>query len=109
MPYAANQKMAQNEARALEYRRTLPPSQRFGTPTGIARARDISNQVELSIDTILRMNSYLARTEALFREQDRLPEEQRGKQWWATQLWGGAEAYDWVADKLQRLANAGEI
>ena len=109
MPYPANQMMARNARRALEYRRTLPPSAKFGTPVGVARARDIANQVNLSPETILRMHSYLSRTEELFRAQDAMPAERRGKQWWATQLWGGAEAYAWVEDKIRRMERAGEI
>ena len=109
MPYPANQMMAEAAERALEYRRTLPPSARFGTPVGIARARDIANRVDLSPETILRMKSYLARTEELFRAQDAMPANKRGKQWWSTQLWGGKSAYAWVDDKISRMEKAGEI
>lgn len=109
MPYSANQSMRSAAARALEYRRTLPPSAKFGTAVGIARARDIANGEMLSPETILRMYSYLARTEKLFRAQDAMPADKRGKQWWATQLWGGKTAYAWVDDKLERMRKAGEI
>ena len=109
MPYPANQMMADNARRALEYRQTLPRSARFGTPVGVARARDIANKVNLSPETILRMHSYLARTKDLFEAQDAMKPENRGKQWWATQLWGGREAYAWVEDKLSRMERAGEI
>lgn len=109
MPYRPNSQMRNAAARALEYRRTLPPSGRFGTAVGIARARDIANNEYLSPETILRMYSYLARTEKLFRAQDAMPAERRGNQWWATQLWGGKSAYAWVDDKLDRMRRAGEI
>ena len=109
MPYPANQMMADNARRALEYRRSLPPSRKFGTPVGIARARDIANKVDLSPETILRMHSYLSRTRALFEAQDAMEPSKRGNQWWATQLWGGKEAYAWVQDKLERMERAGEI
>ena len=109
MPFRANQMMRDSAARALEYRRTLPPSAKFGTAVGIARARDIANGELLSPETILRMYSYLARTEDIFRAQDAMPANRRGKQWWATQLWGGKAAYAWVDDKLKRLRQAGEI
>ena len=36
---------------------------RGGTEVGVARARDISNRRELSIDTVRRMYSYFARHE----------------------------------------------
>ena len=36
---------------------------RGGTEVGIARARDIKNRKELSIDTVKRMNSFFARHE----------------------------------------------
>ena len=109
MPYRANQEMRNAASRALEYRRTLPPSSKFGTAVGIARARDIANGELLSPETILRMYSYLARTEANFRAQDAMPANKRGKQWWATSLWGGKSAYAWVDDKLEKMRKAGEI
>lgn len=36
---------------------------RGGTEVGVARARDISNMRNLSLDTVTRMNSYFARHE----------------------------------------------
>ena len=109
MPYRPNESMKTAAARALDYRRSLSPSAKFGTAVGVARARDIKNGELLSAETILRMYSYLARTEANFRAQDAMPADKRGKQYWATQLWGGKTAYAWVDDKLEKMRAAGEI
>ncbi len=53
MPYRPNKAMRDAAKRALEFRKTLPPSKKFGTPVGLARARDIANNVALSKTTIL--------------------------------------------------------
>ena len=61
MAYKPNKTMRDNARRALDYRKTLPDSKKFGTPVGLARARDIANNASLSIDTVRRMSSFLAR------------------------------------------------
>ena len=50
--------MKSEARRGLEWRKEF---KRGGTEVGVARARDISNGRELSIDTVRRMHSYFAR------------------------------------------------
>ena len=52
--------MVEEAKRGLEWRREY---KRGGTEVGVARARDISNGKDLSIDTIKRMYSYFERHE----------------------------------------------
>ena len=52
--------MADEAAQGLEWREEFG---RGGTEVGVARARDIKNRVNLSIDTIKRMFSYFSRHE----------------------------------------------
>ena len=108
MPYRPNKKMRDNATAALAHRKTLPPSKQFGTAVGLARARDIKNNVRLSKNSIQRMRSFLARHRANYEKQAKLPLAQRGKAYWAYQLWGGKAAIAWANDKLKRYERAGE-
>ena len=110
MPYRPNADMRSNAKRALEFRKTLPPSRKFGTPVGLARARDIANNVLLSQDTILRMRSFLARARSNYDMYlDEPDEEKRGSGYWAYLLWGGTPAISWVEDKIKKYRRAGEL
>jgi hypothetical protein len=89
---------AREEAeRGLEWRREYG---RGGTEVGIARARDISNGVNLSDDTIGRMVSYFARHEVDKQGEGWNQGEEgypsNGRIAWA--LWGGDAGKSW-ADK----------
>jgi HK97 family phage portal protein len=89
---------AREEAeRGLEWRREYG---RGGTEVGVARARDISNGVNLSDDTIGRMVSYFARHEVDKQGEGFNQGEEgypsNGRIAWA--LWGGDAGKSW-ADK----------
>lgn len=72
---------------------------RGGTEVGIARARDISNKRNLSLDTVKRMNSYFARHEVDKKATGWNDGEEgfptAGRIAW--QLWGGDAGRDWAA------------
>lgn len=92
---------AQTEAeRGLAWRREFG---RGGTAVGIARARDISNGVDLPIDTLVRMRSYFARHEVDKQGTGWSPDEDgypsNGRIAWA--LWGGDPARTWVERILE--------
>lgn len=78
---------------------------RGGTEIGVARARDISNLRNLSIDTIQRMNSYFSRHEVDKKAtgwnqgEDGFPTAGRI----AWQLWGGDAGRDWAARIVERI------
>jgi hypothetical protein len=78
---------------------------RGGTEVGVARARDISNLRNLSVDTIKRMNSYFSRHEVDKKAkgwaagEDGFPSAGRV----AWQLWGGDAGRDWAARILARI------
>lgn len=87
--------MANEAQRGLDWRREFG---RGGTEVGIARARDISNKRDLSMETVRRMNSYFARHEVDkeaegFRQgEDGYPSN--GRIAWA--LWGGDAGQAWA-------------
>ena len=107
MPYRPNKAMRDNAKRALEFRKTLPPSKKFGTPVGLARARDIANNVALSKSTILRMRSFLARHRKNFELYK--GKSEKGSGYWSYMLWGGEEAIAWTNDKIRKYKKAGEL
>ncbi len=89
--------------RALDVRAELAPSARAGTPVGIARARDIARGADLSRSTLLRMHSYLSRTEGEYkRARSQGKDITNSKQILATGLWGGPSALAWVRRELDR-------
>lgn len=102
------------EAMAAEAERGLAWREEFGrggTAVGVARARDISNRVNLSPETIGRMVSYFARHEVDKQGQGWSPGEDgypsAGRIAWA--LWGGDPGRSWAnarADELE--ADEGE-
>lgn len=93
---------------------------RGGTPVGIARARDLSNGVAVSPETIRRMVSYFARHEVDKKGEGWSPGEDgfpsNGRIAWA--LWGGDAGQAWAnkvlrsmqaRDKVERLADVPRI
>ncbi len=89
--------------RALDVRSELAPSARAGTPVGIARARDIARGADLSKNTLLRMHSYLSRTEEEYkRARSQGRDISNSKQILATYLWGGPSALAWVRRELNK-------
>ena len=88
--------MAEEAERGLEWRREYG---RGGTQVGVARARDIANKRDLSMDTVRRMNSYFARHEVDKDAEGFRPGEDgypsAGRIAWA--LWGGDAGQSWAA------------
>jgi hypothetical protein len=102
--FAPTKEMAAEAELGLKWREEY---KRGGTEVGVARARDISNMRNLSLDTVTRMNSYFARhevdKEALGWNQGEEGFPTAGRIAW--QLWGGDPGKDWAARILER-ANA---
>jgi hypothetical protein len=96
-----NDAMAEEAERGLAWRREYG---RGGTEVGIARARDISNKVNLSMDTVRRMSSYFARHEVDKEAEGFQPGEDgypsNGRIAWA--LWGGDAGRSWASRILEQ-------
>ena len=95
MPVPTDEMAAEAE-RGLEWRREYG---RGGTEVGVARARDIANKRDLSMDTVRRMNSYFARHEVDKEAEGFRPGEDgypsAGRIAWA--LWSGDAGQSWAA------------
>ena len=94
--------MAVEAKRGLEWRDEY---NRGGTMVGVARARDLSNRTNLSIDTVKRMNSYFARHEVDKQGEGFTPGEEgypsAGRIAWA--LWGGDAGASWASARISQI------
>ena len=94
--------MANNAKRGLEWREEFG---RGGTEVGVARARDLINRRDLSINTVRRMYSYFARhtvdkqAEGFSSGEEGFPSAGRI----AWELWGGDAGESWANRITQRL------
>jgi hypothetical protein len=89
--------------RALKKRSEQPPSKRGMTAVGIARARDLSNGVSLSPETIKRMVAYFTRHE-VDKQGSTWEEYGKGRQAWDG--WGGDAGYTWSKKILAQMERA---
>ncbi len=93
--FSPNEAMAREATRGLEWRDEFS---RGGTEIGVARARDIKNRRNLSLDTVKRMVSYFARHEVDKQGQGFSPGEDgypsAGRIAWA--LWSGDPGRAWA-------------
>jgi len=96
------EEMARNATNALEVRRAKPASERGMIAVGLARARDISNRVELSPETVSRMVSFFSRHEV---DKDGETWSEQGKGWQAWNGWGGDAGFAWAKRKVEELGN----
>ncbi len=97
--------MQEEAQKGLDWRKEFG---RGGTEVGVARARNISNGDNLSLDTIKRMNSFFARHEKSSKGgegfepgEDGFPSA--GRIAWA--LWGGDAGQTWAAKKVKEIEN----
>lgn len=102
--YKPTQGMKDEAERGLAWRSEFG---RGGTAVGIARARDIVNDKDLSEDTVKRMYSFFSRhevdkqAEGFSQGEDGYPSN--GRIAWA--LWGGDAGYSWskrIRDRLEK-------
>ena len=94
-----------NALRALKKRAEQPPSKRGMTAVGIARARDLSNGVSVSPETIKRMVAYFTRHE-IDKQGSTWGEYGKGRQAWDG--WGGDEGFTWSKKVLAQMDKADE-
>jgi hypothetical protein len=93
--------MAAEAKRGLEWRK----DNGGGTDIGVARARDIQNKKNLSLDTVKRMHSFFARHEVDKKASGFKPGGEgypsAGRVAWA--LWGGDPGQSWARNIVDRM------
>ena len=100
--YKPTAAMASNARRALEVRAEKPPSQRGMTAVGLARARQLINRENLSLNTVKRMKAFFDRHQ---KDKQGATWSQKGKGWQAWMGWGGDEGWSW-SKQIVRQANS---
>lgn len=95
-----NDAMADQARQGLELRKEWG---RGGTEVGVARARDISNKANLSMDTVRRMRSYFARHGANYDKDYGGKEPDGGPNAFtiAWKLWGGNAGRKWAESLVE--------
>lgn len=88
--------------RGLDLRAKQPPSNRAGTPVGLARARQLANGEPVAMRTVLRMVAYFDRHE-VDKKGAGWGLDSKGYQAWL--LWGGDAGRAW-ARRLKREYSA---
>jgi hypothetical protein len=100
--YQPTDEMAGEAELGLKWRKEFG---RGGTMVGVARARDISNKKNLSLDTVKRMHSYFSRHEvdkqASGWKQGEEGFPSGGRIAW--QLWGGDAGQSWAQRIVERV------
>ncbi len=102
-------KIVQNNAKkGLELRRNAPDSKKGGTSVGVARARDLANRKDISIDTLKRMAQFRRhqknyRPEIKVEGIDGKKTATKGTQ--AVLLWGGMQGINWADRELEKYKN----
>ena len=100
--FSPTEAMAREATRGLEWRAEY---NRGGTEIGVARARDIKNRRNLSLDTVKRMKSYFARHEVDKQGQGWSPGEDgypsAGRIAWA--LWSGDPGRTWANNIIDKI------
>ena len=94
--------MSKEAERGLEWRKEFG---RGGTAVGVARARDLKNKKDLSLDTIKRMYSFFKRHEVDKKAEGFRPGEDgypsNGRIAWS--LWGGDSGFSWSTRKVKEI------
>jgi len=101
--------MMREAKKGLELRKEFG---RGGTEVGVARARDIMNGKNLSIETIKRMYSFFSRQEKSIKNGEGFKKGDKGypsagKIAWL--LWGGEGGFDWAKRKVKEIENVEEL
>lgn len=76
--------MANAAKMGLKIREKQSPSNKAGTPVGLARARQLANRKTLSLSTLKRLKSFASRHGGQFKASY----ERDSKYWQALMLWG---------------------
>lgn len=100
MPYKPNEAMQKAAQTALNYNDEVSPSRRWGTATGLRRARKIAAGREFDEDEIIQISAFLKRFSKDYERQRAAKEY--GKAYYAYLGWGGPSGIAWAEDKLKK-------
>ena len=99
MPYAPNEMMKKAAQTALNYNDEVAPSRRWGTATGLRRARKIAAGQKFDEQEITEILGFLKRFQSQYETQRAA--KKYGKAYYAFLGWGGNSGIAWAEDKLR--------
>lgn len=103
MPVAPDY-MKKAAQKALKDRADVPNSRKAGTLVGLARANQLSRGDDLSLDTLVRMRSFLLRhRDNYLRAVSNKLDNKTSKVIQAVNLWGGMRALSWLNSQINKL------
>ena len=89
--------------KALEDRESVPPSRKAGTLVGLARANQLAKGENLSINTLRRMVSFIARHRPNYQKAKAEGlDNKTSKVIQSIGLWGGIRAYAWAKSEIEK-------
>lgn len=97
MTFTPPDEVASAAQRGLDLRAQQTPSNRAGTPVGVARAVQLANRRPVSVDTLQRMVSYFERHE-VDKQGEGWGRDSKGYQAWL--MWGGDPGRAWARRTL---------
>lgn len=99
--YKPTKEMANNAKRGLEMRDKQPKSNKGMTAVGLARANQLINREELSLETVKRMYSFFSRHEVDKKSKSWREGNSKAEQGWLG--WGGDSGYRWSKSIIESL------
>lgn len=99
--YKPTAEMAAAARRALKMRDEQPESNKGMTPVGLARANQLINRENLSLETVKRMYSFFSRHEVDKKSESWKKGNSKGEQGWLG--WGGNPGYAWSRKIVESL------
>jgi len=103
MPVAPDY-MKKAAEQALKARAEAPKSRKAATNVGLARANQLSNKENLSLNTLVRMRSFLLRHRENYERAVKAKlNNSNSKVIQAVNLWGGMRALTWLNTTINAL------
>ena len=99
--YKPTAEMAAAARRALKMRDEQPESNKGMTAVGLARANQLINRENLSLETVKRMHSFFSRHEVDKKSESWKKGNSKGEQGWLG--WGGNPGYAWSRKIVESL------
>jgi hypothetical protein len=113
--FKPDQKIRDNAALGLEYRKAAPPSRKggltnkqaakFGIGSGVQRAVTLINDEYISPKTVKRMYSFFSRHSAF---KDKHDHKNPNRSYISWLIWGGDKGYEWSQKLVEKMKSAKE-
>lgn len=103
--FRAPKKAQENAAKVLKWKQMYPNEVKAMTPVGWARARQLANNMPLSLNTVKRMAAFVRhkKNSKINSKYKNTPWRDNGYVAWLG--WGGDEGINWAIRKVKKQMN----